>query len=47
MARKVRVEHAGAVYHVINRNNRREAIATAKQPARNGKYDNIKNRPLY
>ncbi|MCP5523113.1 MAG: hypothetical protein H7A46_16375 [Verrucomicrobiales bacterium] len=27
MARKLRVEYPGAVYHVLNRRNRREAIS--------------------
>ena len=29
MARKLRVEYAGAVYHVLNRGDRREAIFRA------------------
>ena len=29
MARKLRVEYEGAVYHVLNRGDRREAIRTA------------------
>lgn len=47
MARKVRVQNPGAVYHVLSRGDAREFIGSAS--AKSGKIQNGKseNRPLY